>query len=55
MTTYKFFMCVYLIIAIITLICGVDAAITVGSIILGVVCKAANDILEAVRKVNNKL
>ena len=55
MTTYKFFMCVYLIIAIITLICGVDAAITVGSIILGVVCKAANDILEAVKNVNNKL
>ena len=55
MTTYKFFMCVYLIIAIVALISGADAAITIGSIILGAVCKATNDILEAVRKVNNKL
>ena len=48
-------MCVYLIIAIITLISGVDAAITVGSILLGAVCKSTNDILEAVKNVNNKL
>jgi hypothetical protein len=55
MTTYKFFMCVYLIIAIIALISGSDAAITMGFVILSVVCKATSDILEAVKKVNNKL
>jgi hypothetical protein len=58
MTTYKFFMCVYLIIAIISLISliyGADEAIVMGFFILSAVCKATNDILEAVRKVNNKL
>ena len=55
MTTYKFFMCVYLIIAITAFISGADAAVTTGSIILGAVCKATDDILEAVGKVNNKL
>jgi hypothetical protein len=55
MTTYKFFMCVHLLLAIIALICGAGATITMGFVILSVVCKATSDILDAVRKVNNKL
>jgi hypothetical protein len=55
MTTYKFYTYAYLALAIIALICGADAAIIMGVVILSVVCKATSDILEAVRKVNNKL
>ena len=54
MTTYKFFMCVYLIMAIIAMACGADKFL-MGFFILIAVCKATDDILEAVRKVNNKL
>lgn len=55
MTTYKFFMCAYFIVAIISCIDGANTVITLSFVILSVVCKATSDILEAVRKVNNKL
>ena len=55
MTTYKFYTYAYLVLAIISLIGGADTVITLSFVILSVVCKAAGDILEAVRKVNNKL
>ena len=55
MTTYKFYTYAYLSLAIISLISGADTVITLSFVILSAVCKATNDILEAVKNANNKL